>query len=293
MSLCDEYRLKTLRYLDNTLSAPELDDFRAHLKGCPNCRANLEAEQALSRLLHRTRPLYAAPVTLHERVSAATERWALPKHGGAPYHRGILQTLETRLADPARRVARLRLLAATLAVMALFLAFVPNLVRQARASSYVEAAVATHRGFLDGRLPLEFQSNSPEQVTAWLTAKVPFAFRLPKAQSPPDSIPPYRLIGASVVKYRGSPAALVTYEKQKQKISLLVASADSAVVAGGDEVRSGNLTFHYRTDQGFNVVTWSNHGLSYAVVSSTPGSARESCIICHQDMPDRNNFTSR
>jgi anti-sigma factor RsiW len=293
MSLCDEYRLKTLRYLDNKLSAQELDDFRAHLKDCPNCRANVQAEQALSRLLHGTRPLYSAPGALRERVSAATERWALPAHSGAPYHRGILQMLETRLADPARRVARLRLLAATLAVMALLLAFVPNLVRQARASSYVEAAVVTHRSFLDGRLPLEFQSNSPEQVTAWLTAKVPFAFRLPKAQSAPDSIPPYRLIGACVVKYRGSPAALVTYEKQKQKISLLVASADSAVVAGGDEVRSGNLTFHYRTDQGFNVVTWSNHGLSYAVVSSTPGSARESCIICHQDMSDRNDFTSR
>jgi hypothetical protein len=43
----------------------------------------------------------------------------------------------------------------------------------------------------------------------------------------------------------------------------MVASADSAVVAGGDEVRSGNLTFHYRTEEDFNVVTWTIHGLSY------------------------------
>jgi mycothiol system anti-sigma-R factor len=293
MSLCDEYRVKLLGYLDNELTAQELDDFRAHLEECPNCRASVEAEQALSRLLRETRPLYSAPDTLRERVSAAVEHWALPVHSGGSYHRRILQRLEKGLADPARRVARLRLLAATLAVTALFLAFAPNIARQARASNYVEAAIATHRGFLDGSLPLEFQSNSPEQVTAWLTGKVPFAFRLPKSQSDRDSIPPYRLIGASVVKYRGSPAALVTYEKQKEKISLLVASADSAVVAGGDEVRSGNLTFHYRTDQGFNVVTWTNHGLSYAVVSSMAGSARESCIICHQDMSDRNNFTGR
>jgi hypothetical protein len=74
---------------------------------------------------------------------------------------------------------------------------------------------------------------------------------------------------------------------------LLVASAGSAVVAGGDEVRSGKLTFHYRTDQGFNVVTWNNHDLSYALVSSVSGSARESCMVCHQSTADhQNNFNA-
>jgi anti-sigma factor RsiW len=93
------------------------------------------------------------------------------------------------------------------------------------------------------------------------------------------------------VSYRGSPAALIIYEKQKDRISLLVASSQSAAVAG-DEVRSGALTFHYRTDQGFKVVTWSNHGLTYALVSSVPGSARESCMVCHQSMADHQNFRS-
>ena len=71
----------------------------------------------------------------------------------------------------------------------------------------------------------------------------------------------------------------------------MVASTDSAVVAGGDEVRAGNLIFHYRTDQRFKVVTWSNHGLSYALVSSVSGSARESCMVCHQSMADHHNFS--
>jgi anti-sigma factor RsiW len=159
-----------------------------------------------------------------------------------------------------------------------------------RAANYVEAAVATHRSCLDGDLPLELHSNSPEQVAAWFSGKVPFPFRLPKAQVAPDSLPAYQLTGASLVKYRGKLAALVTYQKQKEKISLLVASADSAVVAGGEEVRSGKLTFHYRTDEGFNVVTWTNHGLSYALVSSVSGPARESCMVCHQSIADQQNF---
>jgi hypothetical protein len=136
-------------------------------------------------------------------------------------------------------------------------------------------------------LPLELHSNSPEQVTAWFNGKVPFLFRLPTAQVTPDSLPAYHLTGASLVKYRGKPAALVTYQKENQKVSLMVASADSA---GGDEVRSGNLTFHYRTEEDFNVVTWTTHGLSYALVSSVSGPARESCMVCHQSMTDHHNL---
>ena len=71
MNHCDEYSVKILRYLDNDLQGYELDDFRNHLKACADCRASLEAEQALSNLLHRTRPLYPAPLALRSRLSAA------------------------------------------------------------------------------------------------------------------------------------------------------------------------------------------------------------------------------
>jgi mycothiol system anti-sigma-R factor len=71
MGPCDEYRVKTLRYLDNDLQGQELNDFRTHLEACAGCRASVEAEQALSHLLRRSRPLYAAPAALRSRVSAA------------------------------------------------------------------------------------------------------------------------------------------------------------------------------------------------------------------------------
>jgi hypothetical protein len=169
-------------------------------------------------------------------------------------------------------------------------AFVPSVVRQVRAASYVETAVSLHRSYLDGHRVLALKSSSPEIVTGWFTDKLPFHFRLPNAQSTPNDTHSYRLTGASVVNYRGSPTALVTYEKESQAISLLVASSKFAIVAGGDEVRFGDLIFHYRTDNGFKVVTWSNHGLSYALVSNVSGSARESCLVCHQNMADHSTF---
>jgi anti-sigma factor RsiW len=292
MSDCDEHGVRILSYVDNCLHGQELDDFRAHLEQCSNCRASVETERSLSQLLRRSRPLYSAPPALRERVAAIVEQPHLGRgrESGA-FYAVFLRMLGSWLTDPARRVARLRLLAASLAVTAMLLAFVPHFLRQARAADYVESAVTTHRGYLDGKLSPGLQSNSPEQVTAWFNGKVPFTFRLPRAQGTLESIPTYQLTGGTLVKYRGKPAALVTYKKHNEQISLLVASADSAVVAGGDEVRSGKLIFHYRADQGFHVVTWSNHGLSYALVSSVSGSARESCMVCHQTMADRQNFS--
>ena len=288
MSPCDEVSLKALRYLEDRLQGQELDDFRAHLEVCSNCRTSVETERALSQLLHRTRPLYSAPPALRAQVAAAIEQRSASIDARENFYERLLLVVGSGFADPVRRVARHGLLAATLAVAALVLAFAPHAVRQVHAANYVETAVATHRDYLDGKLALGVRSDSPEEVTSWCTGKVPFQFRLP--QSSPGSIPTYRLAGASVVSYGGSPAALVVYEKQKERISLLVAPSQSAPVAGGEEVRSGSLTFHYRTVAGFNVITWSNHGLSYALVSSVSGSVRESCMVCHQSMTDRQHF---
>jgi anti-sigma factor RsiW len=293
MSACDDYGIQILRYLDNGLQGQDLADFRAHLEYCANCRASVEKERSLSQLLQRSRPLYSAPIALRTRVAAAVERHTDSTRARGGFHERVMRVLESGFAKRTSRVIRLRLLAAALAVIAVLVAFAPTFVRNARAANYVETAVATHRSYLDGNLPLRMRSNSPERVTAWFNGKVPFPFHLPMAQVTPEGPTVYQLTGASVVKYRGEPAALVTYQKQNEKISLLVASADSAVVAGGDEVRSGNLIFHYHTDEGFHVVTWTNHDLSYALVSSVSGPARESCMICHQSTADDNkNFNS-
>jgi len=293
MTECDEYRVKVLRYLDDDLQGRELDDFRSHLKACADCRAALEAEQALSSLLHRSRPLYSAPPALRSRVSAAVMQHSASKPTRLNIYLGALHALQRVLVDPVRRVSSMRVLALVVLLLGFLFAFVPNVVRQVRAASYVQTAVSVHRSYLDGNRAMGLRSSSPETVTAWFTGKVPFHFRLPNAQSSPNNTPSYTLTGASVVNHRGNPIAFVTYEKESQAISLLVASSKSAIVAGGDEVRLGDLTFHYRTEDGFKVVTWSNHGLSYALVSNVSGSARESCLVCHQNMADHHNFRPR
>lgn len=290
MKACDEYVVKTLRYLGNDLKGPELEDFRLHLEACANCRVHLEAERALSKRLHRSRPLYSAPAELRDRVSAAIQEASSSRQLNPLYE--YARSSLAQLPGVLERLSNWRVLVPTTLAILLSLALVPSIVRNVQAASYVEAAIATHRKFIGGELVSGLQSNSPQAVTAWFEGKVPFDFRLPAAGSISGTKPAYQLTGATLVSYKGNRAALVTYEAPKGKISLLVASNQSAIVAGGDEVAFGRLKFHYRAESGFRVITWNNHGLSYALVSSVSGPARASCLVCHQHMTDRSEFTT-
>jgi hypothetical protein len=100
----------------------------------------------------------------------------------------------------------------------------------------------------------------------------------------------YRLTGGRLVNYKDGYAALVSYQMQQQTISLLVSSSKSATAAGGEEVPSGGIVFHYSKRLGFAVITWSTHGLTYALVSSLPGSGRQSCMVCHQNTVNGGHF---
>ena len=288
MNRCDEHCANTLLYLDDALTGQALEDFRTHLAECPDCKANLEEERALTSVLRKSRPLYTAPEKLRARVAEAAERQASAytrtpgRFGGTRAQ--LLARLARRIVPPPFSWQRA---AAIVLIFALGLSFVPGIIQRARASSYVETAMVTHRSYLKGELPLQIQSDSPEEVSEWFADKTPFHFQLPASQPTMSSKPVYRLAGARLVAYKGNPIALVAYETANEKISLLVASSGSAVVAGGEEVRSGGLTFHYRSGDSFKVITWTNHGLTYALVSSMVGSAQHSCLVCHQDAADR------
>lgn len=290
MNRCDEHHTAILLYLDNTLTGEKIEDFRAHLANCSDCRESLEVERALSSLLRETRPLYLAPQSLRARMAATAGQLAAESGTSVGSRKASLQDLARWLLDLSQRTLHWKPLAAMTIVFVVGLVFIPDAVQRVRATDYVEAATQIHQSYVNGLLPLQCLSHSPEVVTGWFAGKTPFHFQLPGSQSLANSKPVYWLTGARIVSYKGNPAALVAYETPKEKISLLIASSRSAVVGGGEEVRSGDLTFHYRSAANSQVITWTNHGLTYALVSSLTGSPRRSCLVCHQDMADQNLF---
>jgi anti-sigma factor RsiW len=291
MNACDDYRSMIPFFLDGELSGNELKDFQEHVMSCTDCKEFLAQEQALSQLLHQTRPLYRAPEVLRIRVSGVISS-EVNSSLRAPerLRRGILRILASPVRSVTHPTFHWKQLVVVGMVTVLAFLFIPQIVQLVHANAFVEAAAATHRSYLQGNLPMEINSSSPTTVTAWFAGKVPFHFQLPDSQPEQTGAPVYRLIGSRLVNFRGAYAALATYEMPNSKISLLVVSEKSARAEGGETIQSGSLTFHYHANGGFNVVTWSNHGLTYALVSSLPGSARQSCLVCHQNMADRMKF---
>lgn len=294
MRACDDYRPMIPPFLDNELSGIELEDFRIHLIDCADCRELLAEEQALSQLLHRNRPLYQAPEGLRTRVSdILSSEIRSGFHAPERLRQRILRVLAAPLRSAPEPTFRWKPLAAVGLVIVFALLFVPQMVQRAHANAFVEAAAATHRSYLEGNLPMEIHTSSPSAVTAWFAGKVPFHFQLPESQQPLEGQQIYQLNGSRLVNFRGSYAALTTYEMRGDKISLLVVPTTSARAEGGEAVQSGKLTFHYHAIGDFKVITWSSHGLTYALVTSLPDSAQQSCLVCHQNMADHQKFSSR
>jgi predicted anti-sigma-YlaC factor YlaD len=85
MKGCDRYSAATQSYLDRELRSPDREDFLAHLQKCKECRARLEAEEKLSALLHRSRPLYLSPDAMRQRITHAAEAFhAVVAHEADP-----------------------------------------------------------------------------------------------------------------------------------------------------------------------------------------------------------------
>jgi len=154
-------------------------------------------------------------------------------------------------------------------------------------SKFAEIAVRSHAEYAQGRLALEARPDSQQALNEWLKAKSPFLVELPASPSLPGEDQPYRLEGARLVQIGGKTAAFIAYQMQTKPVSLMVTPDSVAVASGGVEVDFQKVSFHYRTVGGYKVVTWSGHGLTYALVSQEGNNTQRSCMICHSSMRDR------
>jgi hypothetical protein len=157
---------------------------------------------------------------------------------------------------------------------------------------YAEFAVNTHRQRARGSLALEVRSDSHQALNDWFKTKLPFSLTLPASPAVPGEERPYRLEGARLVQVGGRTAAFIAYQmpttqKAAPAVSLMVAPDSVAIASGGTVVDFKKVSFHYTMVEGYKVVTWSVHGLTYALVSEEGSATQRSCMVCHSAMGDR------
>jgi anti-sigma factor RsiW len=150
-----------------------------------------------------------------------------------------------------------------------------------------EIAVNTQQQYSEGHIGLDFTSQSQQSLNQWFKRNLDYPLALPASPEVPGDSRPYRLQGASLVKVAGRKVAFVTYNMQPGPTSLMVTPASLATASGGVEAQFKKVTFHYSSVRGYKVVTWSQHGLTYALVSHEGNKTQKSCMICHSSMRDR------
>jgi len=245
-----------------------------HAATCGHCGPLLRAATNLS----------ADPTPQEEQFLASLEPPLRPAFHRPPQpsfaHQSFLwkSLLQWRIAAPAFGLVLM---------LAAFLAINISPSGPLAGSRFAQFAVATHRQHFQGGLALDVHADSQQVLNEWFKASVPFALDLPASPPLADENRPYRLNGARLVRFRGKTTAFIAYQADAGAVSLMVAPNSVAVAAGGVEVPFKKVSFHYRNVEGYKVVTWSAHGLTYALVSQEGNRTQQSCMVCHSAMRDR------
>ena len=279
MQKCEDIRGRLTLYLDDELQGEERGMVEAHLSDCESCSALFARELKFLKAVRESAAVHVAPPDLRARVQEIVNKGP-----------GVAAIEEAR----PRRASRVSwLVAAAAALLLLLLPLVVwRVMKQSNApavktSSFALMAADTHLRHMRGQLPLEMESESPQHISSWFVNKVNFSVKLPNYQESSGQEKLYTLEGGRLVGYQNDYAAYVAYKMKERPISLVITSDSVARPSGGEEIQARGLTFHYNAIDGLKVLTWSDRGLTYALVSDLEERGQQSCIVCHEGTKDR------
>jgi anti-sigma factor RsiW len=290
MSHCEECLSRIDLYLDDELREEQLEVINRHIRDCSSCRRELAHRRRFLEQIRAAGPWYLASPELRSRVTELMRAESVGFGADlAPSERAERMVAKGRVRSWFSWVGigpRPALIACGLMIVGATLLWRLSL-REMRATAFVDMAVKAHRQALAGHLPFDIKTSSPEQMGRWFGDKVPFQFRLPTYQEGSAQDVRYQLSGGRLVTFKGEYASYIAYQMKDQLVSLVIISASSAVASGGEKTLSRGLTFHAHRKDDFQVVTWSVHNLTYALVSAVTLPARQSCGVCHASTKDR------
>ena len=274
---CEEIRGRLTLYLDDELRGEERATVEAHLSECEACATIFARELNFLKSVRDSRPLHDASSQLHARVEKIL--------GMNQRNRGHVRRRPLRVAWPVLAAAALLILLLPVVVWR-FMRESDGAATKHR-SSFALMAADTHLRQTRGQLPLEIESASPQDISAWFSNKVNFRVKLPNYQESSGQEKLYTLEGARLVGFQNDYAAYVAYRMGDRPISLVITSESAAKPSGGEEIATRGLMFHYNAINGLKVLTWSDRGLTYALVSDLDERGQQSCIVCHEGSKDR------
>lgn len=261
-------------YLDGELPAAERREVERHLPGCRRCREALQRVRRGAELA-RELEIESLPAEAEARIRSAI--------------REATRAEEAREGPTGfrRRTVRWAAAAAAAAALLVLLAWwaAPGVeVERAQGppTRLEEVALAARAELLEGA-PLDLVTDSPEEARRWLEARgLSAALAVERSRAERREI---ALAGAWEVSRPGLRAAAVSYRVDGHPVLLIAAREETVPDAPRWGVFGKRVL--YRRDGGAKLLTWTNSGKAYTLVSDLPELGQRACLICHTDAARR------
>jgi len=220
-------------------------DARLHLEQCAACRQFFAAENELSEMLQKRAPREGASSTLREQVLSR-----------------IAEEQEKAKRPSRWRFARKRAVILSLLVFLLVGLLSAGFWLRSRhieeSEQLASILVDDHARYQSATT--EVTSSEPEVINAWFRDRVRFSVQPPRLAD-------FSLVGGRLCNLRGHPAALVSYRKPQNMISLFVLDGSDIELPREHLIAIDERPCFVATERGYNVVMWKQRGFLYALVS--------------------------
>jgi anti-sigma factor RsiW len=264
------------RYCEGALPEEDARRTEEHLATCPECRqAEMEVRQGLR--LAASLPRVELPEDVSARIRQALDRAPLaPRAPRRLWSAAAAAALLVAAALATRFHGRGRETSAAPSAQkgGLSLQLEPGLP-----TAFEQAAFDLHADHADGRLALDVRTSSVPEVRRWSEETVGLGVSL-AVERPPEDAGHFVLEGARAVRVGEAKAVAVAYRVDGRPVTLLTTRAEDAP-GRSPEWNAAGKRVRFRESGGRKLLTWTNSGQAYALVSDLPAYGQRSCLLCH------------
>jgi anti-sigma factor RsiW len=234
---CNETQEVIDGYLDGELDVVHNRAVEQHLQECAACARSWQGQQSLRKVMAGGSLYFEAPKGLAKRVRSAVRHASKAE---SPRWSWRWDWRWTRMVAPLAAAAVVVLIAMPLVMHT----STENRLSQEIVSSHVRSLMANHL--------TDVASTDKHTVKPWFNGKVPFS---PPVTDLADQAFP--LIGGRLDYVENHPVAALVYQHRRHFINLFIRPSTS----------SSSKAEELRTQQGYNVLHWSQDGMEFWAVS--------------------------
>lgn len=228
---CEDARLLLHALIDGELDAGHAREVEAHVESCARCAAELAAFRGLRDAMPGPSLRHAAPPSLRHSIERA-----LPKTDDRTSRRAMLKGFAFGSALSALAAASVTFV----------------ILREDRDARVLGEAISAHLRSLQADHLTDVLSSDQHTVKPWFNGRIDLA--------PPVidlTAQGFTLIGGRLDFIDGKPAAVIVYRRRVHVINLFVAQGLGPPLAAPK----------LQTVQGFNILRWTDEGMSLMAVS--------------------------